>query len=169
MPSMDTGRNEWYAALRSSNVFKRVEARYTANTLASLWTPASGKKFVLKGFKLKVVCTTTSDGSEAVGSRLALLDGAAATPLLALAAIQVTNTVAGCEWPGPIKIGTATNTYLVTNGNFFSETFAEGYKSATANNVLKFGLIDGAATPAVVTIANGVFNISGVVFGTESK
>ena len=170
MPGIGPYRDNYYQALRASNVYTRVRARLTANTPATVWDPGSGYKFVLKGFQLSITCATTTNGAEAAGNMLALVDNNANAPIITLATLMTNTIQAGSHWPGGWVNATiiAANTSQQAIGSFIRGDLNEGFKSATAANVLKFALVDGAATAASVNCSAGVFILNGVVWGNLS-
>lgn len=171
MPS-DEYAGTHFEALDDSPICKAVNARLTAATLATVWAPSlSTLKFRLKGYYLRAVVTTVCNGSEVAGNRLVLCDSVITVPLATIGVLASAAPVAGTSWPGILTKITPdpTATVFVNEPQAQPVTVAggRGYLSATANNSLKFGLVDGAATPAAVTINTGVIVLSGWVWGSE--
>lgn len=164
MPGIGGYRDNFPLSKLMSSVYTRVRARLTANTPATVWDPGAASKFVLKGYQLSITCTTTADGNEVAGNMLSLIDHNANAPLITLGVLWQAAPIAGSHWPGAQKVGTATNTFLAES-QAMPVMLREGYKSATVANILKFALIDGAATPASVCCSAGVFILNGIVWG----
>lgn len=161
-------RTNYYDALKSSNVYKSVNANYLTNVLAAVWTPASGKKFKLKGGCLKAVCTVICNGSEVAGNQLILCDSVVTVPIYCVGVVASDDIVAGSCWPGPQTTDAApvpTTTLYWNDVQPVPFVLPEGYVSATADNVLKFGLSSGAAAVTVGT--TGSIFLVGCVWGTE--
>lgn len=162
-------RDNYYAARRASDVFKSVNTTYTSTTLASLWTPASGKKFRLKGANLRCVVTTTlgSTGSEAVGNQLVICDSVVTSPIAMIGALSIVDPIAGSTYPGiqlTVAAVTTATALLIDSSRPIELNLNEGFLSSAADNVLKFGVSTGAAA---VDIGSGVIRIVGSVWGTE--
>ena len=152
-----------------SNVFKKVYASYTSNTLAAAWTPATGKKFRLKGGLIMVSCTTICAGSEVAGNLLALMDSTADKCVVPIATLMSDDIAIGSQFPGiqghDAAVLAATSFAGAAQPGAWRFDLGEGYVSETANNVLKFGLISAAG--AAVTVSTGVLVLSGLLWGTE--
>lgn len=145
MPTFAGSSDSFYSLGLYSDVFKEVEVDMTfagSNVTADLWTPASGKKFVLKGFHLRMVVTTVY-ATATVGAMALLVDNAIATRVIACVGV-VTNTAEA--------VG---RDYGVVEGHF-----AEGIISAANNNVLRIIFTTGATS--------GITAIRGTVWGQEA-
>lgn len=146
MPNSSIWTNSGALARKQSfSIVKKVDTSttITGTTLATLWTPATGKKFVLKYALLYGYVTTVLSGAT-VGDGPMLLDNAVATPLLVLGRIAAATDAVGTAY------------------TFFATTpfkLDNGIESATANNVLKIG--------TTATIGSGVIRVIGVVAGDE--
>lgn len=146
MPNSAVWTNSGTLARKQSfSIVKKVDTSttITGTTLANIWTPATGKKFVLK-YALLYGYVTTNLAGATVGDGPMLLDNAAATPLLVLGRIAATTDAAGTAY------------------TFFATTpfkLDNGIESAAANNVLKIG--------TTATITTGVIRVIGVVAGDE--
>ena len=138
-------RDEYYDALLRSTVFKQVVATsFTGTTFATLWAPATGKKFKLKGVSLQLGISTTLAGSPS--DLVALFDNANNNSTAVTACPLVNLSLAGTNAAGT-SFGTI---------QFF---LREGYTSAAINNTLRIG--------SYGTIGAGVIRVVGVVFGDE--
>lgn len=123
-----------------SNVFTPFElsATITGSTLADIWTPASGKKFVLKGFEVTAIVRTAF--AAANPCVLMFYDDSTAAPACS----------AGMAFEATAVVGTWYATARVLR---------EGKTSETADNVLKLGFS--------ASISTGVLSVAGVVWGEE--
>lgn len=114
---------------RVANVFKTVAATASGNT--AVWTPASGKKFRLMGWRLSVAGTLAAAGTQVIQLR----DGT--TTVIARAGANVVQTLPG-------------------NDTQIGEDYGKlGQLSATADNVLNINLGTAMATGAVYIDAWG--------------
>ena len=111
----------------------------TGTTLLTVWDPAAGKKFVLKGFSLTAVVRT---------------DFAASNPVV----LQwFDDSTAAFIADAGMAFESATPA-----GRYFSTGYVwlrEGVPSAAADRVLKLGFSE--------TISTGVLSVAGVVLGEE--
>lgn len=152
-------RDNYYAARLASDTYKSVETTFTTTGLGTVWTPASGKKFRLKGgFLLATVTTVLSSATP--GAQIVLCDNAATSCLVPIGAISLAANVAGTPlnvW-APVTPGTT-----VAHAAYQPVSFnlGNGYLSAAADNVLKVGTNDGSS------IGSGVITVVGMVWGTE--
>lgn len=145
MPTFAGSADSFYSLGLYSDVFKEVEVDMTfaaSNVTADLWTPVVGKKFVLKGFHLRMVVTTVYSGA-VIGAMALLVDNAIATRVISCVGV-VANAA---EIVG--------KDYGVVEANF-----AEGITSAANNNVLRI-IFTAAAT-------SGITAIRGTVWGQEA-
>lgn len=169
MPGLGESHPLYYQSLRRANVFKSVNATYNTINAVAIWTPATGKKFLLMGGVVKAVCTAICNGSEAAGQQLVLCDSVVTVPLVTVGVLGTDDVVAGSIWPGPETTDNApvpnTQVYFTDPGPL-PFNFQEGYRSATANNALKFALSDGAAVVNIGT--TGIIRIVGTVWGRET-
>lgn len=146
MPNSAVWTNSGTLARKQSySIVKKVDTSttITGTTLADIWTPATGKTVVLKFAQLYAYVTTVLSGATA-GDGPALLDNAAATPLLMLGRIAAATDAAGTAY------------------TFFASTpfkLDNGIPLAAANRVLRIG--------TTATITTGVIRVIGVVAGDE--
>lgn len=136
-----TGSTSFYGAARYSDTFKEVSTSFTTTGLATLWTPATGKRFLLKGFNLRASLTTAASGATP-GSQIVVCDNTVATRVIASLGVITSATEA------------VTRDFGLAMGNF-----GEGIPSALANNILACGCAN--------TVGAGVVLIRGTVWGTE--
>ena len=119
----------------------RVATTFTGTAQGTVWTPAAGKRIILKGCALRARVTTALVGATP-GDAICLLDNAVATPLVSIGVIA-----AATDAPGAVQYGLT------------EFDFDLGYPLAAADNVLK---VSGLAT-----IGTGVIAVNGFVWGDE--
>ena len=148
MPNTLRYRNSdfYNVANLEASVVKNFSGTFTTTGNVVAWTPATGKKFVLKGFAIQAVVTTTLAGT---GTAIYLNDGTAigtsgvniVWPLAAFAANQAANSVLRQPTTSivPYKPG--------------------GFVGSTAGQALRI--------VADASITTGVIAVSGVVWGDE--
>lgn len=125
-----------------ASVIKTFTGTVSTTTALTAWTPATGKKFVLKGFAINAVVGVVLNGT---ATSLWLVDSTVSTliwPLASFSAVQAANSV--LRQP-------TTSTLPYKSG---------GFVSAAANNALK---VVGDATVGTT----GTILVSGVVWGDE--
>ena len=153
-------RDNYYAARLASDTYKSVETTFTGTALGTVWTPASGKKFRLKGGFLLATVTTVTSGATP-GAQIVLCDNAATACIVPIGSIPLAATVVGTPlnvW-SPVTPGTT-----VAHAAFQPVSFnlGNGYLSAAADNVLKVGTHDGSTIGG-----SAVITVVGCVWGTE--
>jgi hypothetical protein len=154
-------RDTYYQARRNSDTFKAVKTSFTTTGLATIWTPASGKKFVLKGGNLLATVSTVL-ATATPGAQIVLCDNAMATAVIQpIGVVSLAAQSIGSPLNVFYPVATAGSAPVASGFQPVSFLIPEGYQSATANNVLKCGTHDGS------TIGSGVIQITGVVWGTE--
>lgn len=135
----------YYDAVKWSDKFKsfKVTIAASANQWKTIWTPASGKKFRLKGGIINAMVSTLL-GSGTAGDPICLFEGAASSiPIVPFGAIVATNDAAGTRY--------ATG---------FSFDLKEGYLASAADAVLTVG------TNTAMTGSSAILAM-GIVWGTE--
>lgn len=144
MPNTLRYRNSdfYNVANLEASVVKTFTGSVATNTPLGIWTPATGKKFVLKGFAINAVVGVVLNGT---ATSLWLVDNTVSTlifPLAAFSATQAANSVLRQPTVSilPYKSG--------------------GFVSAAANNALK---VVGDATVGTT----GTILVSGIVWGDE--
>jgi hypothetical protein len=124
--------NSSFAAASYANVFKTVNGTITGTGSLTLWTPATGKRFVVKSLALSYLVTTAFTGS---GTSLQLLDD---------------TTVIG-----DVQVFSASAAIGLTNQ--ITIDLRQGIASTGANKVLslKFNSTIGAGVLAITCISMG--------------
>lgn len=125
-----------------ASVVKTFTGSVATTVGVTAWTPATGKKFVLKGFAINAVVGVVLNGT---ATSLWLVDSTVSTliyPLAAFSATQAANSV----------LRAPTTTVLPNKSG--------GFVSAAANNALK--LVGDATVGTTGTIV-----VSGIVWGDE--
>ncbi len=146
MPNSAVWTNSGTLARKQSfSIVKKVDTgtTITGTTAAAIWTPATGKKVVLKYALLYAYVTTVLSGATA-GDGPVLCDDAVTSPLLQLGRIAAATDAAGTAY------------------TFFASTpfkLDNGIELSAVNKVLKIGTVN--------TISTGVIRVIGVVAGDE--
>jgi hypothetical protein len=164
-------RDNYYNALAWPTKVTAVTAQLTSNTAATIWTPASGKKFRLLGGRLTVSIGTVL-GTAVAGDLVVLVDNAVTTVVHVLGVMLDTVLVAGGIFGTSLQGDTAYDGGAATEtGNKMDHVqsfdIPGGYLSATANNVLKAAVIKGTDHTAQ-SIGSGTISIMGTVYGHEA-
>jgi len=144
MPTFAGSSDSFYSLSLYSDVFKEVETDLSfaaSNVTVNLWTPAVGKKFILKGCNLRMVVTTVYAGAT-VGAMALLCDNTIATRVIACIGV----------------VGNAAEAVGKDYG-VFQEDFREGIISAANDNTLRV-IFSATAT-------SGITAIRGTVWGQE--
>lgn len=119
----------------------QVSTTFNGTTLATIWTPAAGRRITFKGCSLRARVTTALVGATP-GDAIYLCDNAIGSLLSSIGII-----------------GTATD----AAGKDFGATYFDmdmGYRLAATGNVIKVG--------TTATIGTGVIAVHGFVWGIES-
>jgi hypothetical protein len=148
MPNTLRYRNSdfYNVANLEASVVKTFSGTFTTTGNVAVWTPATGKKFVLKGFAINAVVTTVLAGT---GTSIHLVDGTSVGasgvnivwPLAAFSATQAAGSVLRQPTVSivPYKSG--------------------GFVGTTAGQALRI--------VADASISTGVIAVSGIVWGDE--
>jgi hypothetical protein len=163
-------RENYYEGLNYPSVVKGFGVQITTTGLATLWTPASGKKFVLLGGQITVHVGVLL-ATQIAGDFVVLCDNALTAPIHNLGVLPDTALVAGSVL-GTTQISDAAfapaedSTLASTMDHQQRFSIPGGYVSSTANNVLKAGVVLGDAG-TVSTIGTGKMWFVGQVWGHE--
>lgn len=160
-----------YLGNEQPTVVKAVTAQLTSNTPASLWTPASGRKFQIMGGSLSVSVGTVT-GTAVAGDLIVLYDSVVTAAFHVLGVFTDAALVAGSVFGTGVLSDTAfaaaTTAQATANALDPARPFKipVGYISAAANNVLKVGVIKGTDHTAQ-SIGSGTISVVGTIFGHE--
>ena len=124
-----------------STAIIQVGVPFTGTALGAVWSPAAGKRIVLKGCALRARVTTVLAGATP-GDHVFLCDNAVGTPLVSLGAITSATEAAGKDF------------------GLTAFDFDLGYPLAAVGNILRVTTASGIGT--------GVINVTGFVWGDES-
>ena len=147
---------------RVRNVIKNVYFRASVSTSTisgTIWTPASGKKFRVQGWLLKATVITTFSAGTPAGHSLVVYDNAVSTTsIIGIPPYIVTSsTQAAGGWYGTGAVDLGHSLDLADNL----------YQASAADNVVKVGIIDNGAAPALSTGLTGGIAIYGQIWGEE--
>lgn len=160
-----------YLGQEQPTVVKAVTAQLTSNTPATLWTPASGRKFQVMGGNLTVSIGTVT-ATAVAGDLIVLCDNAVTTVFHVLGVFTDAALVAGGIFGTSAQGDTAYDGTADTIGagpldHVQKFKIPVGYLSAAANNVLKAAVIKGTDHTAQ-SIGSGTISIMGTIWGNET-
>ncbi len=150
---------------------KAVTAQLTSSTAASLWTPATGRKFQLMGGSLSVSVGTIT-ATAVAGDLIVLYDSVVTAAFHVLGVFTDTALVPGSIFGTGVLSDTAfaaaATAQATANPLQPAQKFSIpiGYISSAANNVLKVGVIKGTDHTAQ-SIGSGTISIVGTIWGNE--
>jgi hypothetical protein len=160
-----------YLGAELPTTVKSVTAQLTSSTAASLWTPATGRKFQLMGGNLTVSIGTVT-GTAVAGDLIVLCDNAVTSVVHVLGVFTDAALVAGGIFGTSAQGDTAydgTADTISAGPLPHVQTFKipYGYLAAAANNVLKAAVIKGTDHTAQ-SIGSGTISIMGTIWGHEA-
>lgn len=160
-----------YLGAELPTAVKSVTAQLTSNTAATLWTPATGRKFQLMGGSLSVSVGTVT-GTAVAGDLIVLYDSVVTASFHVLGVFTDAAIVAGSIFGTGVLSDTAfaaaTTAQATANALPPAQVFKipYGYLSSAANNALKVAVIKGTDHTAQ-SIGSGTISIIGTLWGNE--